>query len=60
MDLRAQAMGLGQAASEAANWQREKAALERGWRESTIKLDAEILRLRDHVARLEHHSRCVP
>ena len=46
-----------QAASDAALWQREKAALEKGWRESSMRLDAEVLRLRDHIEQLEHHSR---
>lgn len=54
---RAQALGLGQAQSDAAMWQRDKAALEKGWAESSKKLEAEIVRLRDHVAKLEHHSR---
>ena len=52
-----QAMDLGQAQSDAALWHREKAALEKGWADSTKRLEAEILRLRDHVANLEHHSR---
>ena len=50
-------MDLGQAHSDAALWQRDKAALEKGWAVSSKRLEAEIVRLRDHVANLEHHSR---
>ena len=50
-------MDLGQAQSDAALWHREKAALEKGWVDSTKRLEAEVLRLRDHVTNLEHHSR---